>query len=86
MKCKRVAHGAHGGTWSTWRHMEHMAHGCTWPSNLHMKAYIAWQDNEVSSSSSSLEDAEVNLCLKAKEEHKSHTVSSNSSINVEKYS
>jgi len=35
------------------------------------KEYIAWQDNEVSSSSSSSEDAEVNLCLKAKEEYKS---------------
>ena len=47
---------------------------------------IAWQDNDVSLSSASLEDAEVNLFLKAKEEHESSTVSSNSSINVENYS
>jgi len=40
----------------------------------------------VSSFSSFSEDAEVNLCLKAKEEHESSTVSSNSSINVENYS
>jgi len=40
----------------------------------------------VSLSSASLEDAEVNLFLKAKEEHESSTVSSNSSINVENYS
>ena len=48
--------------------------------------YIAWQDNEVSSSNSSSEDAEVNLCLKAKEEYESSTVSSNSAIDVENYS
>ena len=40
----------------------------------------------MSSFSSSSKDVEVNLCLKAKEEHESSTVSSNSSINVEDYS
>jgi len=50
------------------------------------KAYIAWQDNEVSSFSSSSEDAEVNLCLKENEEYESSTVSSNSSVDVENYS
>jgi len=50
------------------------------------KAYIAWQDNEVSSSSSSSEDAKVNPCLNAKEEYESSIVSSNSSIDVKNYS
>jgi len=40
----------------------------------------------VSSFNSSSEDAEVNMCLKAKEEYESSTVSSNSSIDVENYS
>jgi len=40
----------------------------------------------VSSSSSFSEDAEVNLCLKAKEEYESSTVSSNFFIDVENYS
>jgi len=49
------------------------------------KAYIAWQDNEVSSSSSSSGDEEANLCLMAKEETDVSSVSFNSSINFENY-
>ena len=45
------------------------------------KAYIAWDDNEVSSSSSS-EDEEANLCLKASV---SRSVSSSSSIKGNHY-
>jgi len=50
------------------------------------KAYIVWQDNEVSSSSSSLEDEEANLCLMAKEETDVSSVSFSPSINFENYS
>jgi len=45
------------------------------------KAYIGWQDNEVSSSSSFSGDEEANICLMAKEE-----TDVNTSINFENYS
>ena len=45
------------------------------------KAYIAWDDNEVSSSSSSI-DAKLNMCLKAST---SSIVSSNSSTKGDSY-
>jgi len=48
---------------------------------------FAWQDNDDSSSSSlSKEDEEANLCLMAKEEQKTSSVSSSISINFENYS
>jgi len=47
------------------------------------KAYIAWDDNYVSSSS---EDEEANLCLMAKGESDTSSVSSCTSINFENYS
>jgi len=51
------------------------------------EAYIAWDENEVSSSSSSLsEDEKANLCLMAKGEDDSSSVSSCASLNVENYS
>jgi len=46
------------------------------------KAYIAWEDNEVSSSSSSFEDAKVNLCLQSSI---SSSVSSTSSSKGDSY-
>jgi len=46
------------------------------------KAYIAWEENDVSSSNSSSEDAEANLCLKASI---SSIVSSNSSTKGDSY-
>jgi len=49
------------------------------------RAYIAWQDNEVSSSSSSSGDEEANLCLMAKGESDISSVSSNTSIKFENY-
>jgi len=50
------------------------------------RAYIAWQDNDVSSSSSSSNgDEEANICLMAKEESDTSNVSSSTSINVENY-
>ena len=49
------------------------------------KAYIVWQDNEVSSSSSSSGDEEANLCLMVKEETDVSSVSSSTSINFENY-
>ena len=45
------------------------------------KAYIVWQDNEVSSSSSCSGDEEANLCFMAKGETYISSVSSNTSIN-----
>jgi len=51
------------------------------------RAYIAWQDNDVfSSSSSSNGDEKANLCLMAKGEFVTSSVSSNTSINFENYS
>jgi len=51
------------------------------------KSYVDWQDNdESSSSSSSKEDKEANLCLMIKEDSKTNSVSSNSSVNFENYS
>jgi len=51
------------------------------------RAYIAWQDNDdLSSSSSSKEDEKANLCLIAKKESETSSVSSNTSINFENYS
>jgi len=51
------------------------------------RAYIAWQDNHVSSSSSlSNGDEEENLCLMAKGESETSSVSSNTLIKFENYS
>jgi len=51
------------------------------------RAYISWQDNDVySSSSSSNGDEEANMCLTAKGESETSSVSSNTSINFENYS
>ena len=51
------------------------------------RAYIDWNENDVSSSnSSSSEDEEVNLCLMAKEEDDASSVSSCTSLNAENYS
>jgi len=50
------------------------------------KAYITWEDNEVSSSSSSSGGEEANLCLMAKGESVMCSVSSRTSINFENYS
>jgi len=48
---------------------------------------IAWQDNDISSSSSSSNgDEEANLCLMAKGESETSSVSYNTSINFENYS
>jgi len=47
------------------------------------KAYIAWDDNDVSSSS---EDEKANMCLMTKGESESSSVSSNTSFNFENYS
>jgi len=48
------------------------------------RAYIAWQENDVSSSnSSSNADEEANLCLMAKGESDTSSISSNTSINFE---
>jgi len=46
---------------------------------------IAWQDNDMSSFGSSSEVTKANMCLMAKEESTSSSVSSNSSINDENY-
>jgi len=46
------------------------------------KSYIAWEDNEVSSSNSSSEDAEANLCLKYSI---SSSISSSSSFKGDSY-
>jgi len=49
--------------------------------------YISWQDNDVSSSNSSSNgDEEANLCLMAKGESDTSSVSSGTSINFENYS
>jgi len=51
------------------------------------RAYIAWDENDVSSSnSSSSEDEEANLCLMVKEEDDASTVISCTSLNAENYS
>ena len=51
------------------------------------KAYIAWDENEVSSSSSSSsEDEKGNLCMMARGENDSSSVSSCASLNAENYS
>jgi len=47
------------------------------------KAYIAWDENEVSSSS---EDEKANMCLMAEGEDDSSSVSSCASLNTENYS
>jgi len=49
------------------------------------RAYIDWQDNEVSSSSSSSANEEANICLMAKGESDTSSVSSSTSINFENY-
>jgi len=48
-----------------------------------IKAYIVWDENEVSSSS---EDEKANMCLMAKGEDDSRSVSSCASLNAENYS
>jgi len=49
------------------------------------KAYIAWGDNATSSSSSSHEDVEANLCLMAGENSKASSIHSNTSFNSRNY-
>jgi len=51
-----------------------------------IKAYIAWEDNATSSSSSSHEDVEANLCLMAGENSKVSSENSNTSFNSANYS
>jgi len=46
---------------------------------------IVWQDNDMSSSNSSLKVTKTNLCLMAKAESTSSSVSTNSNINDENY-
>ena len=50
------------------------------------KAYIAWEDNNTSSSSSSHEDVEANLCLMAGKNYEVCSMNSNTSFNSENYS
>jgi len=50
------------------------------------RAYIAWDETDVSSSSSSSsEDEEANMCLMAKEEDDASSVSSCTFLNAENY-
>jgi len=50
------------------------------------KVYIAWEDNVTSSSSSSHEDVEANLCLMAGENSEASSINSNTSFNSTNYS
>jgi len=51
-----------------------------------VKAYIAWEDNATSSSSSSHEDVEANLCLMVGEDSEARSINSNTSFNNTNYS
>jgi len=50
------------------------------------RAYIAWEDNDTSSSRSSHEDVEVNLCLMARQNSELSSINSSVSFNSENYS
>jgi len=50
------------------------------------RTYIAWEDNDTSSSSSSHEDVEANLCLMAGQNSEVSSIKSNTSFNSENYS
>ena len=49
------------------------------------ETYISWKDNATSSSSSSHEDVEANLCLMAGENSKASSIHSNTSFNSRNY-
>jgi len=50
------------------------------------RVYIAWEDNDTSSSFFSKEDEEANLCLMVGHQSEASTVTSNISTNYENYS
>jgi len=55
-------------------------------SNKGKQAYIAWDENDSTTSCSSKEEDEINLCLMGKEESMVSSVSSNNSSMSENYS
>jgi len=51
-----------------------------------IRAYMAWEDNDTSSNSSSHEDVEANLCLMARQNSEVSSMNPNTSFNSENYS